>query len=331
MKALVYTGPESVELREVEDPSPKSGESLIKVEAVGICGSDMHAYLGHDERRPAPLILGHEAAGTVVDGPNKGQRVTMNPLVGCGVCPACRSGKANLCAERQIISMQPRQGAFAEYVSIPTDNLVVVPEGVAIEKAALAEPIACGWHGARLAQDIRQQSIAGTRCLVMGGGAIGISAALSLQVFGADEIWVAETNPARRDTVAAAGPFKLYDPMSDPGPEENSVDIVIDGVGFAATRAAACKAVRPGGVIAHIGLGSGTDGLDIRKLTLQEITFVGCYTYTPEDFRTVASNIFDGSFGDLGWYSCLPLDEGAEAFRTIRAGQSASAKTILIP
>ena len=94
MKALVYTGPEALEYRSVGEPAARDGEVLIEVRHVGICGSDMHAYLGHDERRPAPLILGHEAAGIILDGPNAGQRVTVNPLVTCGTCPACRALRA---------------------------------------------------------------------------------------------------------------------------------------------------------------------------------------------------------------------------------------------
>ena len=80
MKALVYIGPEALDHREVPDPTPKDGEVLVKVDSVGICGSDMHAFLGHDERRPAPLILGHEVAGTITGGPRDGTRVTVNPL-----------------------------------------------------------------------------------------------------------------------------------------------------------------------------------------------------------------------------------------------------------
>ncbi|MFT5001090.1 MAG: L-gulonate 5-dehydrogenase, partial [Planctomycetota bacterium] len=81
MKALVYTGPKELEFRDVADPTPKEGEVLIKIESVGICGSDMHAFLGHDDRRPAPLILGHEVSGIIVGGPNDGKKVTINPLV----------------------------------------------------------------------------------------------------------------------------------------------------------------------------------------------------------------------------------------------------------
>ena len=119
MKALVYTGPENLEFIEVSDPTPSEGEVVVKIDSVGICGSDMHAFLGHDERRPAPLILGHEVSGTIVDGEQNGRRVTLNPLVTCGVCPACVSGRDNLCPQRQIISMAPRPGAFAEYVAMP--------------------------------------------------------------------------------------------------------------------------------------------------------------------------------------------------------------------
>ena len=108
MKALVYTGPNALEMREVPDPAPKADEALLRVESVGLCGSDIHAYLGHDERRPAPLILGHEAAGTIMAGPGKGDRVTVNPLVTCGTCEACLAGRDNLCPDRQIISMPPR-------------------------------------------------------------------------------------------------------------------------------------------------------------------------------------------------------------------------------
>ena len=107
MKALVYIGPEALDHRDVPDPKPSDGEVLVKVDSVGICGSDMHAFLGHDERRPAPLILGHEVAGTITGDPRDGARVTVNPLVTCGTCPFCIAGQDNLCTTRQIISMAP--------------------------------------------------------------------------------------------------------------------------------------------------------------------------------------------------------------------------------
>lgn len=328
MKALVYTAPETLDFRDAADPEPGSDEALIEVEHVGICGSDMHAWAGHDERRPAPLILGHEAAGLIKAGPHAGSRVTVNPLVTCGTCENCRAGRENLCARRQIISMPPREGAFAQRLAMPSRNLVPIPEGFPTEKAALAEPLACGWHAVRIASRALHCPLAEARCLVIGGGAIGLGAALVLAAKGAREIWLAETNPERRAIVSRAGEFRVFDP-SEGGPE--AVDLVVDGVGFEATRAAACRAVRPGGVIMHIGLGSATGGLDIRRITLQEITFIGTYTYTRSDFVETANAIFDGTLGPLDWAEIRPLSEGARAFADIRAGRAAAPKIMLQP
>lgn len=331
MKALVYTGPESLAFRDAPDPEPAEGEVVLQVESVGVCGSDMHAYLGHDDRRPAPLILGHEAAGTVLTGRFKGRRATLNPLVGCGICADCKARRSNLCTQRQIISMPPREGAFAEKLRIPEDNLVFLPDGFDAGKAALTEPMACGWHAVRLAHDAGRRPIEGSRCLVQGGGAIGLSAALCLDLFGAGEIWVAETAALRRDTVAASGPFKVFDPLDARLPHPDGFDHVIDAVGFAATRASASQAVRPGGTITHIGLGQATDGIDIRRLTLQEIAFLGAYTYTMEDFRNAAQAIFDGRLGALDWTETLPLAEGEKAFSALQSGKAEAAKFLLVP
>ena len=330
MKALVYTGPRSLELRDVPDPQPRPGEALIRVDAVGICGSDMHAYLGHDERRPAPLILGHEAAGTIIDGPGTGSRVTVNPLVTCGTCDACIAGRDNLCPQRQIISMPPREGAFADMVAMPERNLVVVPDGVAIERAALAEPMACGWHAARLAAQVLGRPLSACRIVVLGGGAIGIGAALVAAAQGARDVEIAETNAARHATLEAAGPFRVYDPVAGE-PEAGRADLVIDAFGGDASRAAASRLVRPGGVIAHIGLAGGAGGFDIRRITLQEITVIGTYTYSMADFRDTARAIFAGRLGDFGWIEERGLAGGVQAFADLQAGKGAASKIVLRP
>lgn len=326
MKALVYEAPETLALRDRPEPRPAEGEVLVRIGAVGICGSDMHAYLGHDERRPAPLILGHEGAGVIVGGPRDGERVTINPLVTCGACPACRAGRDNLCPDRQIISMPPREGAFAEWVAIPERNLVTVPDDVPLAKAALTEPIACGWHAVRLgraALDGEPEA-----ALVLGGGAIGLGAALSLLAQSGARVTIVEPSPARRAALDAAGQ-RAIDP--DDLPAGAMFDMVVDGVGFAATRETASRHARPGGVIMHVGLGSASGGLDIRRMTLQEITFIGTYTYTAQDFRQTAAAIFDGRLGALDWFETRALSDGAQAFADIRAGLVAAPKVMLIP
>ncbi|NRB01562.1 MAG: alcohol dehydrogenase catalytic domain-containing protein [Rhodobacteraceae bacterium] len=324
MKALVYDGVETLGYRNVPDAMPQADEHLIRIDAVGICGSDMHAYLGHDARRPAPLILGHEAAGVIVGGPKDGMRVTINPLVINPDSAASRAGRENLCPDRQIISMPPREGAFAELVAMPERNLVEVPNHVPLTTAALVEPLAVSWHTVRLTLEAIHPSMDRT-ALVIGGGAIGLAAALAFKAQGIDDVTVVEPNPERRaflrdvcsqNAVAAA---------------EGEYPMVVDAVGFSATRAVASAHTQPGGVIAHVGLGDSDGGFDIRRATLQEITFIGTYTYTAQDFRDTAEALFDGRLGDVNWIELRGLSEGAQAFKDIRAGQVATPKIVLLP
>ncbi|MEM6587746.1 MAG: alcohol dehydrogenase catalytic domain-containing protein [Pseudomonadota bacterium] len=329
MKALVYTGPETLSFQDAEMPAPGPGEQLIRIERVGICGSDMHAYLGHDDRRPAPLILGHEAAGVIIGGPREGERVTVNPLVTNPESWACKEGRDNLCPDRQIISMPPREGAFAEYLTMPETNLVTVPDHASLDHAALAEPIACGWHAVRLAKRALHHGGDTRRALVIGGGAIGLGAALSLIAQGIDDVTLLEPGAARRAAIAASVHFPLID-LSDLS-QAGLFDLVIDGVGLKATRATASTHAKPGGVIMHIGLGENSGGLDIRRMTLQEITFIGTYTYTSADFRATGEAIFDGRLGPLDWTETRALADGAGAFADIRAGSVAAPKVLLDP
>ncbi|MEM9811639.1 MAG: alcohol dehydrogenase catalytic domain-containing protein [Pseudomonadota bacterium] len=327
MKALIYEGPTTLVYREAPEPEVGAA-SLIEIAHVGICGSDMHAYAGHDPRRPAPLILGHEAAGTVIAGPLSGQRVTINPLVTCGVCAACVAGRENLCAVRQIISMPPREGAFAERVAVPPQNLVPLPDHVTTAAAALVEPIACGWHAVRRAREVLPVPLEAARCVVFGGGAIGLGAALVLAAEGAREIHLVEPQTERRAIACAASGARGVDP-ADSVPDD--AHLIIDGVGIEATRAAASAAAAPGGVIAHIGLGGGGAGLDIRRMTLQEIAFIGTYTYTAEDFRQTAQALFDGRLGTLDWAEVRDLAAGASAFADIQSGRVPAPKIVLQP
>ncbi|WP_439494713.1 zinc-dependent alcohol dehydrogenase [Bosea sp. (in: a-proteobacteria)] len=327
MKALVYTGPNGLVFRDEPDPVPQADEVLVRVEAVGICGSDMHAYHGFDARRPPPLILGHEAAGRIATGPRAGERVTINPLVVDPACPYAIEGRWHLSPTRQIISMPPRPGAFAELVRIPQRNLTPVPDAMPIAHAALAEPVAVSWHAVRIGLQRLHQPLAACRVVVLGGGAIGLAAGLVARLFGARDLVIGETNPQRRATVAAEG-IAVYRPGEDE-PDDNSADLVIDAVGADATRAAACRMARPGGVIVHVGLLPGQGGLDIRKLTLQEITLAGVYCYTPADFGQTVEALAQGRLGTLGWTERRPLREGARAFADIDAGRVGAAKIIL--
>ncbi len=323
MRALVYTDLETVELRDVPEPAPSDGEVVVEIAACGICGSDMHAYSGHDERRPAPLVLGHEASGFIGSGPDAGLRVTVNPLVTCGHCHYCRAGRGNLCPKRQIISMPPRPGAFAERVAVPRVNCIVVPDSTSDEAAALVEPVACGWHAVRVAERVLAQPVEGQDVLVLGGGGIGVGAALSAQAFGAAAL-IVEPHEGRRRRLAAG---KLTQVAADA--PARGFKLIIDAVGTEATRRSAFSSVAPGGAIVHIGLGSAAGGIDARRATLQETVFVGTYSYTARDFRETAEALFSGRLGPTDWHETRTLSDGPATFRDLAAGRVDASKIIL--
>jgi 2-desacetyl-2-hydroxyethyl bacteriochlorophyllide A dehydrogenase len=329
MKALVYTAPNAVEYRDASVPVPGPGEVLVRVEAVGICGSDMHGFHGHDDRRPPPLILGHEAAGTIAAGPRAGARVVINPLVVDPDCPAAKAGRPHLSPTRQIISMPPRPGAFAQFVTIPERNVLPISDRLDARTAALTEPIAVAWHSVRIGFERLGEPAATASVLVLGGGAIGLAAALVCRRLGVRRIAIAETSVERRTVLARQGGLEAYDPVAGDGP--GGVDLVIDAVGAAATRAAASRQVRPGGVIVHVGLLPGDGGFDIRRITLQEITLMGSYCYTPEDFAATLAAIEAGELGALDWFATFPLSEGARAFAELDIGRVAAPKVVLLP
>ena len=331
MKALVYGAPGAVDYRDEPDPRARAGEAVVRVDAVGICGSDMHAYHGHDPRRVPPIILGHEVAGTVVEGADAGRRVVLNPLISCLRCGDCLSGRSNLCRSRTLIGMN-RPGAFAERIAIPEVNLIPLPDAMDAAHAALTEPAATALHAVALLQRAAYRPLAEARALVLGGGSIGLLAALFLKSHGCRDILLGDTNPLRRETAGRTGACEVYDPpAAESRPENDAFDVVIDAVGGAATRTAAIAAVRPGGVVMHIGLMDSAGEMDVRKMTLSEITFIGTYTYTAVDLRAAVHALHDGALGALDWIEQRPMAEGAAAFRDLDQGRAAAAKIILRP
>lgn len=330
MKALVYTATNEVVYREEPDPVPGPEESLIKVEASGICGSDMHAYHGKDPRRVPPLILGHEVAGTVVSCEAEGKRVVINPLITCGQCPFCDTGRSNLCTQRELIGMR-LAGAYADYVTIPSINLIPISNDLNAVHASVAEPAATALHALNLARQASLRPLAELQTLVIGGGAVGLLAALLLKAYGCTQIVVSETHTLRRESVARHVGCQVHDPINDPALETGAFDLVIDAVGGGVTRKSAMEAISPGGIFIHIGLMDSSGELDIRKLTLFEISLIGVYCYTAADMRAAVQAIEAGMLGDMDWVETRPLADGAQAFDDLHNGRSAAAKIVLVP
>ena len=319
MKALIYTAPLESRFGEVDAPKPREGEVVVDLTFCGICGSDMHAWHGHDDRRIPPLVLGHEAVGTAQSGRFEGKRVAINPLMTCGKCPACLRGATHLCPEREMIGMR-RPGGFAESVAILEDNLFALPDGLSFADAALAEPLACCVHAVRL-MTMDYTADKDHRMVVLGGGAIGLLSAMAAAAQGYQDIWIAETNPLRREMLGQCVKATPYNPI-DEKPDGKPVMMVLDAVGTGLTRKSSTALIAPGGMIVHIGLQDNEPGLDTRYLTLQEVTFKGTYCYTNADFAEALDLLASGQISGEGFTEIRPLADGASGFLDIHNGKA---------
>ncbi|WP_425049835.1 alcohol dehydrogenase catalytic domain-containing protein [Psychromarinibacter sp. S121] len=328
MKAIVYRGTSRMEWSDVPAPIPGAGEVLLKVEACGICGSDMHGYHGHDPRRVPPMIMGHEAAGVVQGGALDGRRVALNPFLNCGRCTECLSGAPQLCNAQKNIGLPPHAGSFAEYVVVPERNVEPIPDDMPFDVAALSEPLAVSVHAVALGVRALARPLSTARLVVMGGGAIGLTTALVLITEGAGEVVVVETNAARRATAEAASD-RIRAVAPEDAPEAGSCDMIFDAVGAGATRALAFALARRGGVIVHSGLLPGSEGVDVRALTLRELSFLGAYCYSVADFRQAVALLAAGALGPLTWVERRAMADGSRAFADIDGGTVAAAKIVL--
>jgi len=334
MQALVYTGTNKIDFREEKDPIAKPGETLIKVKASGICGSDMHAYHGNDERRIPPLILGHEVSGTSLDGKYKNKDVVINPLISCEKCDYCKNQREHLCPERTMIGMSTpikREGGLAELVSVPEKNIFEVPKKLSIKEAALAEPAAVALHAVLLAEQNLKKPLSECKILIQGAGAIGLLCGLVLnKEKKSTNIIVSDPNKKRLDECAKYLKANFVSP-NDKSIKENNFDLILESVGLEVTRHQAIKSIAPGGTIVHIGLTQPSGTFNFKKLTIQEITLVGTYCYTNMDFQKTLKMLTEKKLGDLGWIEYRDLKKGSEAFNEIHNGTCVAPKIILIP
>ncbi|SDE10319.1 2-desacetyl-2-hydroxyethyl bacteriochlorophyllide A dehydrogenase [Paenibacillus sp. UNCCL117] len=338
MKALVWTAPETMEYRETPEAAPSAGEVLIQVEAVGICGSEIEGYLGHNSLRVPPLVMGHEFCGRIVKlGPGapehlaEGQKVVVNPLTSCGTCISCRKGHTQLCASRRIVGIH-RPGAFGERVAVPASGVVPVPEPLDAYRAALAEPLACSLRATRRAM-ARHFS---PNVLVFGAGGIGLLCAQVAKLLGAERVTIADTQEERLQIARRHGADEVVNPAATDVSSflaerlgDKGVDVVLDAAGFQPTRASALSIVNPGGTVMNIGLGIDDTTIRVNHLIRSEIEVLGSFCYTAQDFHDAVGLLAAGRITEQGWTEVRPLSEGGEAFRDLVRGKVKQGKIFL--
>lgn len=306
MHALRFHGRGDVRIDEVEEPTPVNDQVKIRVEAAGICGSDIHEYRGGPISIPtsaphpltgevAPLTMGHEFAGVVVEvGPDVeriqvGQRVAVNAAIWCGECPACQRGATNVCARIGFHGVSGEGGAFAEYDATRERNLHVLPDAMSAEVGALLEPLATGVHAVRRAGTGAAER--DSTVLILGGGPIGLSVALACREAGVTNVVLAEPSDVRRSVGASFGATHTIDPRGD-DPVTVVNDLTGGQGGYAAFDAAAgpgtfdvaMAAVRTHGVVVNVAAWENPFPFNPTALLFREIRLTGSLAYTTEDF-----------------------------------------------
>ncbi|MBA2940254.1 galactitol-1-phosphate 5-dehydrogenase [Paenibacillus sp. CGMCC 1.16610] len=330
MKALVYEGPSTMNIREVAKPIPGPNEVLIRVERVGICGSELSGFLGHNSLRKPPLIMGHEFSGVVEqvgsggDGEarfRRGDRVTANPLVSCGRCRACTTGAAQLCPERQLIGAH-RPGAFAEYVAIAEKNVYRLDDHVSFDEGAFAEPFACAVHICKLLRPLPTD-----RLLIMGAGPIGLLALQAAKVYGLQQVVVVDINEQRLEIAKELGAVTVTRVSSLV--EGHTFDAAIDAVGMELTRQTCVESVRPGGRVIFTGLHEETSRLPINQIIRSEIQMTGAFAYHSDDFETALQWISEGRVSLSPWTKLAPLESGSACFEMLIKNPGKIAKILM--
>jgi L-iditol 2-dehydrogenase len=284
MKASYLLEPGKVELREIPVPVPGAGEVLVRIDAVGSCGSDTHFYKSGaigDLVVESPIILGHEAAGTVaavgegVSEERVNKLVSIEPQKPCRSCEYCKRGDYHLCPAMEFYGAWPIDGAFSEYAVIDSDFAHDVPPNMNAEQAALVEPASVAVHACR-----RAGVTPGSSVFITGAGPIGVMITQVARAFGATRIAVSDPAEPRRQFVLGLGADELIDPLNDDlSVFEDQFDIYIDASGNAGAILSALPVIRRGGVAMLVGMGVNDLQLPLAHLQHREITLSGTYRY----------------------------------------------------
>jgi L-iditol 2-dehydrogenase len=282
MRAAVLVSPGWIEVEERPVPVPAPGDVLVRVSRVGVCGSDTHYYR---EGRlgsfvvDGPLVLGHEAAGTIVDvgasvdARRIGERVSIEPQRPDPDSAETRRGDYHLCPHMEFFGTPPVDGAFCDYVTIGAAFAHPVPDSVTDDAAALCEPLSVGIAA------VRKAAIeAGARVLIAGAGPIGMVISQVARAYGAAEIVVSDPDGVRRRRAADFGATTLFDPASDSF-DELGVDAFIDASGAPVAVAAGIRAVRPAGTVVLVGSGAESMMLPTQLIQNRELVLTGVFRY----------------------------------------------------
>jgi Threonine dehydrogenase and related Zn-dependent dehydrogenases len=319
MQALVLTDADTFELEERPDPVPGTGEVLLDVAYVGLCGTDLHITEGIHPRARFPLVLGHEVVGIARGGEHAGRPLLVDPLIACGHCVACRLGFGHVCSDLRLVGID-RDGGLAGCLVADANRLHVVPGGVPLDLATLAEPLAVAIH------TLRRSSVqVGSQVVVAGAGPVGLLVALVARRAGAAHVMVMEPAPERRHLAEQLG-FIMLDPDDPTGDLDartggRLADVAFDAAAAAPVAALLTQLVRPHGEIMLVGTYGRPTPFDLQAVLFRELSIHGNRVYTPDDIDAALDLLAAGDFDVRPLLTgIVALDEAPAALRRLRDG-----------
>ncbi len=300
VKAAYYKGNKHFSVETITPNAPEAGEVQIAVAYCGICGTDLHVYLGHmDARIGNHRVIGHEMSGTVVavgsgvSDYSAGDRVVVRPLVACGKCPACLRGHAHVCQNLTFLGLDT-DGAFQERWNVPAHTLHKIPDNLSLDEAALIEPVAVACH------DVKRGNVqAGEDVLVIGGGPIGMLVALAAKNAGG-KVTVSEINPSRLAVAEKLG-MKTINPketdavetiMADTNNKGMDVVFEVSGTQPGIDLMTAAASVR--GRIVMVAIHATKPEVDVFQFFWKELEMIGARVYEPADYDDAIALVADG-------------------------------------
>lgn len=329
VRQVVVTSPGQVELVVVADPVPAAGEVVVRMSAVGICGSDVHASQGRHPFVPLPYHPGHEVVGVVesVGGGVEvlvGTRVVVEPIMACGRCKYCLDGRYNLCSTMVFFGCTAPTGGLADSFAIRADRLVPVPEDLDDRQAALIEPLSTPVHAVRLAgPDLTGRSVA-----ILGAGTIGLLTLAAARRHGAARIVMTDTLASKRDLALKLGADAVFDSAAPDVVDAvradlgTSADVVFDCVAVQATIDQAIGMAVKGGIVVVVGVPAAPVTVPLPEIQDLQVRIQGSATYTRGDYAESISMLQEGLVRPADFITGeFPIEQAAQAFAEASSGR----------
>ncbi len=343
MKSLLLTEYLKLGIAELERPEPGEHEVLVRVAACGICGSDVHGYDGSSGRRIPPIVMGHEAAGSIeavgsgVANFRPGDRVTFDSTVYCGECAFCLRGEANLCNQREVIGVScgdyRRNGAFAEYIAVPERILYKLPNKMSYPEAAMLEAVSVALHAVKVSGVKKGETV-----LVVGAGMIGLLTMQAARAAGCARVMIADIDETRLNlaellgaTEALYGTGGLIAEAALQRTGGAGVDVVFDAVGRGRTVLESIESVRKGGTVTLIGNISPEVAIPLQKVVSRQLRLQGSAASAGE-YAAAIELVSSGRIQVRPLISAVaPLEEGPRWFERLHAQEPNLMKVVLTP